>query len=163
VLLAGGVGAWLAVASDEGVLVRANAVAAVTAAALLAAGLVVRVPIAVPIAVALLGASYVAYLGFETDSLDTRAPLVAAALYAVAELAYWSLELRGAVADERGTYLRRVALLAAMLAGVSLLGVGLLALVETVETSGVGADLLGAAAAIAALALLVFATRRTVA
>lgn len=160
-LLAGGVGAWLAVAVDERVLVRANAVAAVTAAALLAAGLVARIAVVVPVAVALLGAGYVAYLGFETESLHTSVPLVAAALYAVAELAYWALELRGAVADERGTYVRRLALLAATLAGVTLLGVGLLALVEAVETSGVAADLLGAAAAIGAVALLALAARRT--
>ena len=158
-LLAGGVGTWLALAADEGVLTRANAAAGATAALLLAAGLALRVAIVVPLAVALLGAGYVALLGFEAESLDVHAPVVAAALFAVAELAYWSLELRGAVADERGTYLRRLGLLAATLAAVTLLGVGLLALVETVETSGVGADLLGAAAAIGAVALLALASR----
>jgi hypothetical protein len=163
VLVAGALGAWLALASDEGMLSRANATAGATAAAVLAAGLLVRVALAVPVAVALLGAGYVALLGFEGDSLDTRAPLVAAALFAIAELGYWSLELRGAVADERGTYLRRAALLAANLAAVTLLGVGLLAIVETVEAGGVAVDLVGAAAAIAALALLALAARRTVA
>lgn len=161
-LLAGGLGVWLAVAADEAVLTRANATAGATAAAVLAAGLVVRVALAVPVALVLLGAGYVAMIGFEADSLDGRAPLVAATLFAVAELGYWSLELHGAVADEGGTYLRRVALLAATLAGVTVLGVGLLAVVEAVETSGVGADLLGAAAAVGALALLALAARRTV-
>jgi hypothetical protein len=159
VLLAGGVGTWLALAADEGVLTRANAAAGATAALLLAAGLAVRVAVVVPVAVALLGAGYVALLGFEAESLDVHAPVVAAAVFAVAELAYWSLELRGAVADERGTYLRRLGLLAATLAAVTLLGVGVLAIVETVETSGVGADVLGAAAAIGAVALLALASR----
>ena len=161
-LLAGGVGAWLARAADEGVLARANTIAAVTAASLLAVGLTVRVALVVPVAVGLLGAGYVALLGFEADSLDVRAPLVAAALFAVAELGYYSLELRGAVADEHGTYLRRAGLLAANLAGVTLLGIGLLALVDAVETSGVGADLVAAAAAVGAVALLALAARRTV-
>jgi hypothetical protein len=161
VLLAGGVGAWLALAADEGVLPRANAAAGVTAALVLAAGLAARIPIAIPVAVALLGAGYAALLGFESETLDTRAPLVAAALFAVAELGYWSLELRGAVTDERGTYLRRLALLAASLAGVTLLGVGVLALVEAVETGGVAADLAGAAAAVGALALLALAAKRS--
>jgi hypothetical protein len=103
----------------------------------------------------------VALLGFEGDALDLRAPLVAAALLAVAELGYWSLELRGAVADEPGAYLRRLALLAAELAGVTTAGVVLLAIVQGVETGGTAVDLLGAAAAVGALALLALASRRT--
>ena len=108
-LAAAATGGWL-LAAEDGTLVRANLIAAAAAAVLLAAGLVPRrarhsrggrAP----------GGEYVAVLGFE-DALDTRAPLVAGALFVVAELGYWSLELRGAVADEPGTYLRRVALLA---------------------------------------------------
>ena len=70
----------------------------------------------------LLGAEYVAILGVEADALDTQAPLVAGALLAVAELAYWSLELRAPVVDEAGTYLRRIALLATLVLGVVGLG-----------------------------------------
>jgi hypothetical protein len=161
VLVAGGLGTWTAIAADEGTLIRANATAGALAVALLIVALALRVAIAVPVAVALLGAGYLALLGFETDSLDARAPLVAAALFAVAELAYWSLELRGAVADERGSYLRRLALLAAMLAGVTVLGVALLAVVESVEAGGVAADLLGAGAAVGVLTLLALSARRT--
>ena len=91
-------------------------VASVVALTVLAAGLALRLPVTVPVAIAILGAEYVAILGFETDALDTRAPLVAGALLAVAELAYWSLELRGPVVDEAGTYLRRIALLATLVA-----------------------------------------------
>jgi hypothetical protein len=132
---------------------------AVTAALLLAAGLALRVAIAIPVAVAILGTEYVALLGFEGEALDTRAPVVGAALLAVAELGYWSLELRRPVADEAGTSLRRLGLLAVLLAGVLALGVVLLALVEAVSTGGPAIDLLGAVAAIGALALLALAAR----
>ncbi|MBA2296602.1 MAG: hypothetical protein H0W14_01015, partial [Actinobacteria bacterium] len=82
-------GAWLALAADEELLVRANGAAGLTAALLLAAGLALRVALAIPVAVALLGTEYVTLLGFEGEALDARAPLVAAALLAVAELGYW--------------------------------------------------------------------------
>lgn len=128
---------------------------------LLAAGLALRVALVIPVAVAVLGAEYVALLAFEGEALDTRAPLVAAALLAVAELGYWSLELRRPVADEAGTSLRRLGLLAALLLGVLALGVVMLALVEAVSLAGPAFDLLGAVAAVGALALLALAARRT--
>lgn len=152
-------GGWLAVAADADLLVRANATGAVAAALLLAAGLALRIALAIPVAVAILGTEYVALLGFEGEALDTRAPVVAAALLAVAELGYWSLELRRPVADEAGTSLRRLGLLAVLLAGVLALGVVLLALVEAVSTGGPAVDLLGAVAAIGALALLALSAR----
>lgn len=160
-LAAAGTGAWLALAADEGTLVRANAAAAVCAAAALAAGLAFRFAPAIPLAVALLGVEYVALLGFEGEAIDVRAPLVAAALYAVAELGFWSLELRGPVAAEAGTHLRHVAVLAGFLLATVALGVGLLALVEAVTARGAALDALGAVAAVGALALLALASRRT--
>ena len=147
-------------AADEH-LVRANLVAGAVALTVLAAGLALRLPVTVPVAIAILGAEYVAILGFEADALDTRAPLVAGALLAVAELAYWSLELRGPVVDEAGTYLRRIALLSTLVVSVIGVGVMMLALVEVVDAGGVAVDILGAAAAIGALALLALAARRT--
>ena len=81
-------------------------------------------------------------------------------LLAVAELAYWSLELRGPVVDESGTYLRRIALLATLVLGVVGLGAIMLTLVEIVEAGGIAVDILGAAAALGALALLAAAARR---
>lgn len=134
---------------------------AVAAALLLAAGLALRIALAIPVAVAILGTEYAALLGFEGEALDTRAPVVAAALLAVSELGYWSLELRRPVADEAGTSLRRLALLAVLLAAVLGLGVVLLALVEAMAAGGPAVDLLGAAAAIGALALLALAARQT--
>jgi hypothetical protein len=138
-----------------------NATAGGAAALLLGTGLALRLALAIPVAVALLGAEYVALLGIEGGELDARAPLVAGALLGVAELGYWSLELRGAVADEAGTYLRRAALLATLLLGTIGAGVVLLAVVEAVSTGGVVVDLLGALAAVAALTLVALAARGT--
>ena len=136
-------------------------VATVVALTVLAAGLVLRIPVSVPAAIALLGAEYIAILGFEADTLDTQAPVVAGALLAVAELAYWSLELRGPVVDEAGTYLRRIALLATLIVGVVGVGAIMLTLVEVVEAGGIAVDVLGAVAAFGALGLLALAARRT--
>jgi hypothetical protein len=162
VLVGAGTGTWFAVLTEHGYLARANIVVSVVALTVLAAGLALRLSVAVPVAIALLGAEYVAILGFETDVLDTQAPLVAGALLAVAELAYWSLELRTPVVDEAGTYLRRIALLATLVLGVVGVGAVMLTLVELVAAGGVAIDILGAAAALGALALLALAARRTV-
>ena len=159
--LAAGIGAWFAVAADEDLLLRADIALGVCATLLLAAGIAFRFPPAVPVAVALLGAEYVLELGFEQETLDVHAPLVAAALLAVAELAYWALELHGEVADERGSYLRRSAILALLLLATIAAGVGLLALVGAVSGGGIAFDLLGAVAAVGALALVALAARRT--
>ena len=83
-LVGAATGAWFAAIAVDEHLVRANVVASVVALTVLAAGLVLRLPVTIPVAIAILGAEYVAILGFEADALDTRAPLVAGALLAVA-------------------------------------------------------------------------------
>ncbi len=161
-LVGAGTATWLAVITEHGYLARANIVASVVALTVLAAGLALSISVTIPAAIALLGAEYVAILAFETDVLHTQAPLVAGALLAVAELAYWSLELRGHVVDESGTYLRRIALLATLVLGVVGLGAIMLTLVEVIEAGGIAVDILGATAALGALALLALAARRSV-
>ncbi len=157
---AAGTGVWLATIAEDGYLVRATLLAAFVSAALLASGLVLRLPTVIPAAVCVLATPYVAALGFELEALDTRAPLIAALLFLVAELAYWSLELRGTLADEPGTYLRRVALLA-LLAVVTIAGgTVVLAIVGAIAAQGIAFDLLGAAAAVGAIALLALAAAR---
>jgi len=161
VLVGAGAGAWFAMLADDGYLARANVMVTVAALAVLVAGLVLSLPVTVPAAVALLGAEYVGLLAFDADALDARAPLVAGALLAVAELGYWSLDLRGLVTDEAGTYLRRIAFLALLVLGVIGVGAVVLTLVEAIAAGGVAVDILGAAAALGALALLALAARRT--
>jgi hypothetical protein len=126
---------------------------------LLAGGLVLQWPVLVPAALVALGGGYAALLGLEGGALDERAPLVAAALFVVAELAYWSLELRDAVADEPGAYARRLALVAALGLGALAVGAGLLAAVDA--GGGIGLEVVGAVAAVAALAIVALAARRT--
>jgi hypothetical protein len=126
----------------------------------LAIGLAVRRPIAVPLAVAALGAGYAATLRLDGGPLDGRAPVVAAALFLVAELAYWSLELRDAVADEAGAHLRRLGLLAALALAALAVGAALLAVVDAGARDLGGFELLGAVAAVAALAVVALGARR---
>jgi hypothetical protein len=160
VAAAAGTGVWLAAIAEDGYLVRATLLATLVAAVLLAGGLVLRWPVVIPAAVCVLATPYVAALGFELDGLDTRAPLLAALLFVVAELAYWSLELRGTLADEPGTYLRRVALLAGLAVATIVGGTVVLAVVGAIAARGVAIDLLGAAAAVGAIALLALAAAR---
>jgi len=155
-----GTGLWLATIAEDGYLVRATLLAAFVAGGVLAGGLFLKQPIVIPAAIIVLAAPYVAALGFEIDGIDTRAPLLAALLFVVAELAYWSLELRGTLADEPGTYLRRVALLATLAVVTIAAGTVMLAVVERVAARGVAIDLAGALAAVGAIALLALAAVR---
>ena len=157
-----GTGLWLATIAEDGYLVRATLLAAFVAGGLLAGGLILKQPIVIPAAIVVLAAPYVAALGFEIDGIDTRAPLLAALLFVVAELAYWSLELRGTLADEPGTHLRRVALLATLAVVTIAAGTLMLAVVERVAARGVAIDLAGAVAAVGAIALLALAATRRV-
>jgi hypothetical protein len=159
VVLAGAIAGWLALSSGDELVRWTNAVAGALACLLLGAGLALRLPLTVPLAVLALGAGYGVSLGVEGGALDTRAPALGAALFLLAELAYWSLELREAVADEPGAYLRRVGLLSALALGALAVGAGLLAVVDAGERGGVALEALGAVAAVAALAIVALATR----
>jgi hypothetical protein len=152
-----GTGLWLATIAEDGYLVRATLLATAVATVLLAGGLALRRPVVIPAAVIVLAAPYVAALGFEIDGIDTRAPLLAGLLFLTAELAYWSLELRGTLADEPGTYMRRVALLATLTVVTIGGGTIVLAIVGGVEARGIAIDLVGAVAAVGAIALLALA------
>ncbi len=159
-MLAGAIAGWLALGSEDELVRWANAVAGTLACVLLAAGLALRLPVVVPVALLALGAGYGASLGVEGGALDARAPALAAALFLLAELAYWSLELRDAVADEPGAYGRRIGLLSALALGALAVGAGLLAIVDAGERGGISVEALGAVAAVAALAIVALATRR---
>jgi hypothetical protein len=75
-------------------------------------------------------------------------------LLAIAELAYWSVELRGRARDTERLTERRLALIAA-LALLSVAAGGLVLAATSVRIGGgVAADLVGAAAAVVALAVV---------
>jgi hypothetical protein len=123
----------------------------------------VRRPFPIPLAVLALALPYVAILTLEIEVLDSRAALLAALLFGSTELTYWSLELRGALTDEPGTYLRRVALVAALMVGVFAGGTAVLALVEGFAAEGPTIDAIGTLAALVVVGLLALAAsaRRT--
>jgi len=136
-----------------------NVAAGALAMLLLAAGLLLRIPAVVPAAIVLIGLGYSATLAVQDGALDARAPVIAAALFAAAELGYWSLEVRDAVADEPGAYLRRLGLLAGLALGTLALGQLLLALVDVSERGGIAIEAVGVVAAVATLAIVALARR----
>jgi hypothetical protein len=116
----------------------------------------------VPVALGALGGWYGLQLAVDEAPLDLAAPLVAVALVVTAELAYWSLEERERVEGERAAAFRRLAYVAVLAFGTFVVSGLLLALVDGVRPGGLAIDLLGAAAAAAALvAIALVAVRRT--
>jgi hypothetical protein len=110
----------------------------------------------------LLGAEYAASLAVAEGGgeMDAWAPLYAAGLLVAAELAFWSLELRGTAREDAASLRRRLAALSAL----ALAALGLAALVALVtELPGGGGvlwDAVGVAAAVAALAIVARLARR---
>jgi hypothetical protein len=90
----------------------------------------------------------------DSAALDPAAPLVGGTLLVVAELAYWSVELRGKESESRSVLVRRLAMLAALTAGAVGLGAGVLAATALPLGGGLVWNLVGVAAAVAALALI---------
>ena len=162
-MLATTAGVWLAVIAEENYLMRWTLFATLVAATCLIAAVTLRRSFPIPLGVLAVVLPYVAILTIETESLDARAPFLGALLFGATEFAYWSLELRGSLTDEPGTYLRRVALIAALVLATFLGGTVVLALVESFGSGGATVDALGAAAALAVLGLLALAAaaRRT--
>jgi hypothetical protein len=159
--MATSLGVWLALQADDRVLAWACAAIGGMAGLVLLLGLVVRVPATVPAGLALLGSGYALLLALEDTPLDLRAAAVAAGLLAIAELAYWSLELRADVTDEPGSHARRFAAVALLSLGALAVSGGLLALVDVAGREGVAVEIVGACAALAALLLLLGLTRST--
>jgi hypothetical protein len=124
---------------------------ALGALVLLALGLAASLTSLLPWPLVVLAGLYAWTLG--GGSIDQWSPVYAAGLLAVAELAYWSLELRGRAQDAERLIERRTALVATLT--LVAIGAGALVLAATALPigSGVPTDLLGAAAAVAAVAV----------
>ena len=118
-----------------------------------------------PWSLVLLGAAYVASLELRPDAgaIDAAAPLVGAGLLAVAELAYWSIELRGPGREERRLLARRAAAVVGLALASLLLGAVVVTLTAVPLGGGVVWDAVGVAAAAAALTLILRLARRDVA
>jgi hypothetical protein len=152
--------AWLRIAADDAATGWTVGATAALGALTLATGLLLRRAVAIPAALVLLGGSYGLLLTLDDLPLDHRATAVSAALLVVAELAYWALELRGEVTDEPGSYARRLATLALLACCTAAVAGGLLALVDLLGRGGVAIEIVGAAAALGSLLLLLSLARR---
>ena len=120
--------------------------------ALLAFGLATRWTSSFPIGLAGVGAAYAVFVAVRNGAVDARAPAVAAALFAVAELGFWSLE-RSPSGSERVVVLRHVTGLAGGAILTALVGTLVLVL-ATGASGGVGLEAAGVAAAVLAVAAI---------
>jgi hypothetical protein len=120
---------------------------------LLALALLVGSTTLLPWPLVLLGAAYTVDLA--GGGVDQWAPVYAGAFLAIAELAYWSLELRGRAEDVERLTERRAGLIVALAIGVVVLAATSLRL-----GSGVALDGAGVLAAIAALFVVALVARR---
>lgn len=114
----------------------------------------------VPWAVAGLGGEYAVALLLHGRTLDPQAPLAAAALFVIAELAYWSVELAAPTVDEEGALGRRAVIVAAGGLAALVVGAALLVLSALPARGGVALDAVGVAAATGAFALVAWLARR---
>jgi hypothetical protein len=128
-----------------------------TAVALLAFALAFGVPSLIPWPLVLLGGAYAVRLA--DAHIDAWSPVYAGAFFAVAELAYWSLELRGRAQEAERLNERRAGLIVALALGAIALGGFVLAATSLRIGSGIAVDLLGVAAAVSAIALVALVAR----
>ena len=154
--LAGLVGAVAALAAGELAPVAAGLGAVGTA--VLAAGLWRNVPAIVPWTLLALGAA--AALALAEASEGSRAPLYAAGLLAVGELAYWSFEIRLSKPAVPGIAARRLALLSGLVAGSIAVGAVLVSVARIDAGGGLLLESAGVAAAVAFAAVLLALSRR---
>jgi hypothetical protein len=123
--------------------------AGIAAAALaLAAGW----PQVLPVGLVGVGAGYSVFLGLHSGAIDTRAPLVAAALFAAAEAGFWSLEPQGAH-ETRASIVRRLLLIGATALATAFVGALMLVIAAGVA-GGIALEAAGVAAAVLAAALV---------
>jgi hypothetical protein len=106
----------------------------------------------------LLGAAYAVDLA--GGDVDQWAPVYAGAFLAIAELSYWSLELRGRAEDVERLTERRAGLIVALAIGAVALGGIVLAATSLRLGSGVALDGAGVLAAIGVLFAVALVARR---
>ena len=134
---------------------------AVLGVVLLVLGLVARSPGGIGFALVSLGATYGVLFAAEGSRLDRLAPVYAAGLLLVAELAFWSIESRVPAWSDSELVIWRLARLALACAGAAVLG----AIVIADASAGTGGgglvlETLGVAAVIGAIVLVTALVRR---
>ena len=153
----GGVAAYAAAVADR--VPEAVAGIGVAGWALTAVALTVRRPSLLAWGLAGVGAAYAVLLGLRAGGVDPRAPFIGAALFAAAELAFWSVEpLEGG--SERSVIARRVLFVAAGALGTALVG-GLLLVLAAGISGGGALEFAGVLAAVLTLACIAFLAARS--
>ena len=127
--------------------------------AVAAVALAVRVPAVLPIGLVGVGGAYVLFLTLGDDTVDARAPIVAALVFLGTEFGFWSLEPRDARA-EPAVLVRRLLLIAAGGLGAALVA-GLLLVSAADISGGVGVVALGVLAAVVAVSIVAVLTARS--
>jgi hypothetical protein len=111
-------------------------------------------------AVAILGAEYGLSLYHQRGPVDARAPLFAAGLLLLVELAYWSTESHRLVRDDRAVVTFRLAVIAVLALAAVALGTLILLAAELPLAGPVARLALGVVAASTVLALIAALSRR---
>lgn len=148
-LVAGALGAAVVLRADQW---RLELLVACGVAVLLLAGALLGSTSLVPWPLVVLAGAYAFGLG--GGAIDQWSPIVAAGFLVVAELAYWSLELRGRVEDAERINERRAGLVVALGLGTIALGGLIFAATSVPLGTGVVVDLVGVAAAVGAVAVV---------
>jgi hypothetical protein len=122
-------------------------------------GLVLRWSAALAVGIALLGAQQAVRLALGPDTVDSWTPLVAGALLLVAELAWWSVEPRVPAWSELGLPGWRLATVVLACAGGCAVSAIVVLAAGARLGGGFAVELVGVAAATAALAVVAFVAR----
>lgn len=109
---------------------------------------------------ALLGAEYLLPVFFSDGSPDVWAPIVALGFLLIAELGWWSWELRLASLDEPAIYVRGALLTLSVGLISALLGAALLGTASLVTFAGLPMRAIGTAAMVALVSLVAVLTLR---
>jgi len=117
-------------------------------------GLAARWSAALFLGIGFLGAEQTVRLATGPSTVDPWAPAYAAGLLLTAELAWWSIEPRIAAWWEVGISLRRVGAIVGMCAAGALVAALVVLAAGAPLAGGVGLELVGVAAAVAALAVV---------
>jgi hypothetical protein len=103
------------------------------------------------------GAGYAIFLSLRPETVDARAPVVAAAFFVAAELSFWSIERRRWRSEGRVVF-RRLALIGSAGLATGIVG-GLLLLITSGRRTGTGQEIAGVAAAVVILAVVALLVR----
>jgi hypothetical protein len=135
------------------------AVGGVVAGALFAATLVTGWEELLPWALGILGAEFAGSLYVHGGATSGAAPLFGAGLLLLGELCAWSLSLRTRIHEELPVLAVRLGSIAAAALASAVVGVMLVALATENTRGGVGWTVIGTAAAVGAVVLVVRAVR----